>query len=640
MGDGIMALFGAPIAHEDHAVRACYAALRMQGTVKQYARTRRSQGVRRIRVGLNSGEVVVRAIGSDLHMDYTAIGQTPPGRADGAARRSRYDPADGRDLRAPRARRRHAAGPCRSRGCRGRSRCTSWSVRRPPSRFQASAARGFTRFVGRRHRAGSGPPGPRAGRVGPWPGRRAGRRARRGQVAPRLGVHPLPRTQGWLVLESGAVSYGKATTYCRSSICSGLLPDRERDDTGDPEKVTGKVLTLDRQLEPPCRRCSPCSTCRSRTRPGIALDPPQRRQRTLDGVKPAAPREPGAAAPAALRRPALDRRRDPGAARQPGRGPADGPPPAARELPARVPAQLGRQDATTVSSASIPCRPSERRRSAGRPARRRHQSRAAQADADRTHRGQPALPRRERPALVETGRWSASGAPTAWHRTARRSGCRRRCRRSSPRGSTGCRPRTSACSRRPRSSARTSRSRCSRPSPSGRDDELRQGLAHLQAAEFLYEARLFPELEYTFKHALTHEVAYGSLLQERRRALHGRILESIRRLHAERDTEQVETLAHHALKAEAWKAAVTYLRRAGIRAGSRSAHRQAVSYLEQALDTLPHLPQSRELIALSIDLRFDLRNSMHPLGEFQRILFRPYRGRERSWPRRSMIGLA
>src|SRR5438309_3009454 len=78
MGDGIMALFGAPLAHEDHAVRACYAALRMQESVKRYAEgARRAHGVTvRIRVGLNSGEVVVRAIGSDLHMDYTAIGQT------------------------------------------------------------------------------------------------------------------------------------------------------------------------------------------------------------------------------------------------------------------------------------------------------------------------------------------------------------------------------------------------------------------------------------------------------------------------------------------------------------------------------------------------------------------------------------
>src|SRR5262249_16419634 len=78
MGDGIMALFGAPVAHEDHAVRACYAALWMQERVKQLAEeTRRTTGLPvAIRVGLNSGEVVVRSIGSDLHMDYTAVGQT------------------------------------------------------------------------------------------------------------------------------------------------------------------------------------------------------------------------------------------------------------------------------------------------------------------------------------------------------------------------------------------------------------------------------------------------------------------------------------------------------------------------------------------------------------------------------------
>ena len=78
MGDGIMALFGAPLAHEDHAVRACYAALRMQESVKRYAeQTQKTEGIPiQIRVGLNSGEVVVRSIGSDLKMDYTAVGQT------------------------------------------------------------------------------------------------------------------------------------------------------------------------------------------------------------------------------------------------------------------------------------------------------------------------------------------------------------------------------------------------------------------------------------------------------------------------------------------------------------------------------------------------------------------------------------
>ena len=78
MGDGIMALFGAPIAHEDHAVRACYAALAMQDAIRRYSEeVRRAHGIEvQIRVGLNSGEVVVRSIGSDLSLDYTAVGQT------------------------------------------------------------------------------------------------------------------------------------------------------------------------------------------------------------------------------------------------------------------------------------------------------------------------------------------------------------------------------------------------------------------------------------------------------------------------------------------------------------------------------------------------------------------------------------
>src|SRR5262245_38471838 len=78
MGDGIMALFGAPLAHEDHAVRACYASLRMQEVVRRYSdELLRAQGAEvQIRVGVNSGDVVVRSIGSDLRMDYTAVGQT------------------------------------------------------------------------------------------------------------------------------------------------------------------------------------------------------------------------------------------------------------------------------------------------------------------------------------------------------------------------------------------------------------------------------------------------------------------------------------------------------------------------------------------------------------------------------------
>ena len=116
----------------------------------------------------------------------------------------------------------------------------------------------------------------------------------------------------------------------------------------------------------------------------------------------------------------------------------------------------------------------------------------------------------------------------------------------------------------------------------------------MQAAEFLYETRLFPEREFTFKHALTHEVAYGSLLQERRRVLHARIVETLEAFARDRLAEQVEHLAHHAFRGEMWDKALAYFRQAGEKAMTRSAHREAVGYFEQALGALSHLPETRD----------------------------------------------
>ena len=152
------------------------------------------------------------------------------------------------------------------------------------------------------------------------------------------------------------------------------------------------------------------------------------------------------------------------------------------------------------------------------------------------------------------------------------------------------------------------------------DEELGRGLAHLQAAEFLYETSLFPDLEYTFKHALTHGVAYGSLLHERQRALHARIVEAIETLHSNRLVEQVERLAHHAARGEVWGKALTYLRQAGAKADARSALGEAVSYFEQALTVLGHLPESRETHEQATDLHFNLRISLVALGERERVL--------------------
>jgi predicted ATPase len=105
------------------------------------------------------------------------------------------------------------------------------------------------------------------------------------------------------------------------------------------------------------------------------------------------------------------------------------------------------------------------------------------------------------------------------------------------------------------------------------EESLRLGLTRLQVAEFLYETRLVPEIEYTFKHALTHEVTYGSLLQERRRALHARIADALEGLYADCLAEQVERLAHHTWQGEMWEKAVAYLSEAYLRAGrSDEAH--------------------------------------------------------------------
>jgi len=149
---------------------------------------------------------------------------------------------------------------------------------------------------------------------------------------------------------------------------------------------------------------------------------------------------------------------------------------------------------------------------------------------------------------------------------------------------------------------------------------LHLGLTHLQAAEFLYETRLFPEHEYTFKHALTQQVAYETLLQERRRPLHARIVEALEALAGDRVAEQAERLAHHALRGEVWDKALGYCRQAGEKALTRSAYREAVGYFEQALSALPQLPETRDTREQAIDLRLALRSALLPSGDSGRIL--------------------
>jgi class 3 adenylate cyclase len=218
MGDGIMALFGAPLAHEDHAVRACYAALRMQESVKRYAEeVHQTAGVPlHIRVGVNSGEVVVRSIGSDLRMDYTAVGQT----THLAARMEQLATAGSILITAEGLRLAEGYVEVKSLGpvnVKGMSAPVdvyevvgAGSVR---TRLEASASRGLTRFVGRDAEL------EQLWRMQELTGQG------RGQVAALVGEAGVGksrliyefthsrRLQDWLVLEAASVSYGKATSY-------------------------------------------------------------------------------------------------------------------------------------------------------------------------------------------------------------------------------------------------------------------------------------------------------------------------------------------------------------------------------------------------------------------------------------------
>ena len=132
----------------------------------------------------------------------------------------------------------------------------------------------------------------------------------------------------------------------------------------------------------------------------------------------------------------------------------------------------------------------------------------------------------------------------------------------------------------------------------------------MQTAEFLYEVSILPDLEYTLKHALTHDVTYGSLLQDRRRTLDGRLVEALERLYPDR-------LAHHAFRGKLWDKAVICLRQAGVKAFARSANQEAAAYFEQALTALTHLPETPETLEQGIDVRLALRNSLWPLGRME-----------------------
>ena len=617
MGDGIMALFGAPLAHEDHAVRACYAALRMQEAIRRYTEElRRTHGVEvQIRVGLNSGEVVVRSIGSDLRMDYTAVGQTThlaarmeqlatPGTirltpetlalVEGYVDVKPLGPVPVKGLPAPvEVYELAGAGAAKTR-------------------LQVAHARGLTRFVGREAEMGEV--------------RRAAEEVRRGrgQIVAVVGEPGVGKSRlfyefwhshhihGWLALESSSVSYGKATPYLPLiDLLRVYLRVEAGDDTRTIRaKVTGTIITLDETLKEAIPPVLWLLDALPEDAPFLGLDPAERRRRTLAAVKAILLRESRVqpmvvvfedlhwidsetqafldsfvdSLPAAPIMLAVNYRPEYSHAwgsktyyRQLRIDPL--PPESAEDL---LDALLG-GDASVV-----PLEPLLIARTEGNP--------LFLEESVRT--------------LVETG--ALTGSRGAY-------------RFVKPLDSVAMPATVQAilAARIDRLAGEDKRL-LQAAAVVGKDvpfallfaiadvdeDGLRHALGRLQTAEFLYEARLFPELEYTFKHALTHEVAYGGLVTERRRALHAALVGAIEHLHADRLDEHVERLAHHALQGQLRDRAAAYLHQAGARAAARYANREALTLFEQALPVLGELPESPETLARTTDVRLALATTL------------------------------
>jgi class 3 adenylate cyclase/tetratricopeptide (TPR) repeat protein len=626
MGDGIMALFGAPIAHEDHAVRACYAGLRMQEAVGQYAsEAQRSQGLAvTIRVGVNSGEIVIRGVGNDLHIEYTVVGQAAnlaarleqmaqPGSiltssdtlqlAEGyiAVKSLGLVPVKG------------LAHPVQIYNVTGAGAART--------RLEVATQRGLTRFVGRD--------------IELKQLRRMQLLADQGQgkvVAivgePGVGKSRLvrellnqQRTTDWLVLASDSASYGQGSPY---SPVIKLLRDYFGISAGHGaqyirEAVTGRILALDNSLHDAIPPLLDLLDSLNDDNPFRFLDVVQRRQSTCQAV---------------IRLLLSETRVRPVIA-------------VFEDLHWIDSLSLGLLNDLVVAAQSarvllvVTFRPEYKDEW-------RNQPNYLQLRLDcLTHGGlaeffgallgsdESLSPLKD--FLVER----TSGNPFFIEEIVRRlidtavlEGMRGSYRLARPFSSTEVPPTVQAVlAARIDALPAAAKQLLEEAAVIGHDvpfallheicglpeHELRGLLDLLQTAEFLYSTRLFPDLQYIFRHSLTHDVTYSAVLHERRREIHKRVVNAMEKIYADRLGEQVERLADHAERGSVWHKALEYLQRSGDKAYSLYANADAARFFERALIVLEKLPKTSDNLTQAVDIRFGLRNALLPLGETDRM---------------------
>jgi len=626
MGDGIMALFGAPVGHEDHALRASYAALDMLERFRLgNERQRRQHGAEvHIRIGLNSGEVVVRAIRNDLTLDYSAVGPTThlanrmeqlalPGTVRMTA--ATFGLIEGYVTAQP-------LGPVPVKGLR--EPVEVYEISGCPqvvSPYDAMAARGLTPFVGR------------AAELARLAEVTAAAANGRGQVVGVVGGAGTGKTRlvhhfagsalpgEWTVLRSGCASFGRTTPWLAVigllRDCFGL-PDR-----ADPQSVAdvidARFLSADAAADAMRVPLLSLLDVPVEDAEWRRLDPPARRQRTLSAVVDLFLGEAGirpllllvedlqwadAETHALLERLAeriADRRvlllvtyRDDGRPGWIGRH---------RESECRLEA-LAPDAVEALLTALIGTDP---------PLAKVKRLLVARAD------GNPFFLEESVRALVAAR--VLSGAPGAYRLIGDR-----------PRLDLPATIQAVLAARMDRLSVED-KGLLLAAAVLGADIEpsvlagaldlhgatVGDGLARLERDGFLARRRIHPEIAYAFRHALIQEVAYASLLHRERRSLHRRLLDVLERRLGERTLQATARLADHAFHGELWPQAIAYDRRVAALAQGRSATATTVAACERALTAVGNLGQGPQTARWAADIRLDLADALFAMGAADRV---------------------
>ncbi|MBI3796865.1 MAG: AAA family ATPase [Deltaproteobacteria bacterium] len=619
LGDGIFALFGAPIAHEDHPQRALFAALRMQEELRRYGdQMRLKHGVPlAMRVGVNTGEVVVRSIRKDdLHTDYV-----PVGHSTNLAARMEQMATPGSILMTEYTRKLvegyfelKALGAAEIKGVEVPLNVYEVLGIGPlRTRLQVATRRGLTRFVGRQSELEQMRKALDQAKAG------------HGQIVGVMGEPGLGKSRlfyefkllcvsGCLVLEAYSVSYGKASPYLPLlELLKSYFQLQPQDDARTRrQKVIGKVLELDRTLEDTLPYLYALLGVEEQPSSLQQMDPQIRRQRTFDALKKLFLRE-------SLNQPLILIFEDlhwidaetqgflevcsesVASARlllltnyRPEYRPEWGQktyytqvrlaPLGRAEAEEFLEALLGAAPAATVGAASG--------RSGGVPPP--PLSALKQLILAKTE-GTPFFMEEIVQELVEQGvlqqdssvGWVTTHPTTALQLPPTVQGVlAARIDRLTAEEKDLLHQLAVMGRQFPLSLVRQVV-----PQP---EEALYRLLASLQRKEFLYEQPAFPEVEYSFKHALTQEVAYGTVLHERRKALHERTAQAMEALYRATLDEHYSDLAHHYTRSGNTEKAVEYLHLAGQQAVQRSANEEAITHLTTALELLTTLPDTRE----------------------------------------------